>query len=175
MELEVKLVRKDFENFVLDSMKYGALNKTRQNFIMNNIFHIILFLVIFVFIVMTDFKINIPNLIFGWIIGCVSVIAVIAEMNKNRKRLFPAENGFLYRQKTYRFSSEGYQDSGENYESKKNWAIVKNLYETKNCYYFFIDNGFADIIPKRCLDPERVEQFEGEIKKHLADRWIVAK
>ena len=89
----------------------------------------------------------------------VVVVSAVMEAIKGRrlrKRIVEEEVEDGEKRCSLTFSDEGIHSTSEHTEATVRWPAVRDVVETENMFQLYIDKYQAILVPKRCLDDERV-------------------
>jgi hypothetical protein len=163
MEIKTQITREDF----LEFNKFVLLrNRLKKGFAIATIF--ILFWTIILNYNQPFNPITILIELIVFYIGWGILIFLLYKVNFQRIKKMPDQNGSILGDKTYILQDEGFKEITDSSETLTKWKGIKNIIETKNYTYVFVDKIAAYIIPKRNVDENNeVERFIKALKSKV--------
>ena len=96
---------------------------------------------------------------------------IVYTIHFHRIKKMPDKNGSILGHKTYIIEEDGLKEIAEMSESFTKWVGIKNIDETKDYIYIFVDKIAAFVIPKRCFSNEsECQNFTNEIKSKISEQ-----
>ena len=163
MEIKTYITRDDF----LEFNKFVLMkNRLKRGFVIASIFILFWLIILNYNQSFNPMTILIELIIFylGWGI----FIFLVYKVSFQRIKKMPDQNGSILGHKTYILQDDGFKEITESSETLTKWNGIKNITETKNYTYVFVDKISAYIIPKRTVDENNeVERFITTLKSKI--------
>jgi hypothetical protein len=155
MKITTEITREDFLNF-----NKHVLLKTRfkRSFIIATVF-----IILWIIILNYNAPLNLITILTEIVVFYLAwglLIFLIYQISFLRIKKMPDEDGTIIGVKTYILSEDGFKEITNSSETLTKWNGIKNIEETNDYFFVFVDKIAAYVIPKRSFSNKtETEQF----------------
>ncbi|SMO70149.1 YcxB-like protein [Saccharicrinis carchari] len=153
MEIKTEITRNDFLEFNKHVM-YGK--RLRRHFLIATVFVIIWIVLLNIGEPFDLLKVISEAVIFFAIWSLL--IFIFNQISLYRIKRIPDSSGSILGEKTYLMEENGFKEISESSETLTSWEGLKEIQESKDYYFLFVDKIAAYIIPKRSFRNKMQEQ-----------------
>jgi hypothetical protein len=101
----------------------------------------------------------------------VTMVILTGYLALAQRRIRPDADGASLGERTFELSREGIWERSHHYDTLTRWSGVREIDETRDYVFVFIDNCQAHIIPKRAFtDPSHCGRFVAELRRHAGSK-----
>ena len=159
--MNTEITREDFLQF---NKHFFYKNKFKRTFIIASIF-----IILWVFILHTGKPFDLFEIVLDLItfyLGWSLLILILTQIGLQKIKKMPDKDGNILGVKTYLLEEKGFKETTETSETLTNWSGIKEIQESQDYYYVFVDKIAAYIIPKRSfLNKNEEEEFIQTLKE----------
>jgi hypothetical protein len=102
----------------------------------------------------------------------VSMIILTGYLALAQRRIRPFPEGASLGSRTYVVSAEGLRERSRQFDTLTRWCGVREVDETPDHIFVFIDNCQAHIVPKRAFaSADECRRFSSELRRRLAGTY----
>lgn len=99
------------------------------------------------------------------------IFVVFKQLSLSRIKKMPNDKGGILGDRIYLIEDKGFREISDTSETLTNWQGFKEIQESKDHYYLFVDKIAAYIIPKRSFsnrteEDEFINTINGKISTH---------
>lgn len=98
------------------------------------------------------------------------VFVLFKQISLSRIKKMPKDKGAILGNREYLIEDKGFREISDSSETLTNWEGFKEIQESTDHYYLFVDKIAAYIIPKRSFSNIREEEeFIGAINENISE------
>lgn len=147
--------------------RFISFEKTKAGPMMNALVLMVAFIAVY-----ADFKLNNKPTIIT-IVAVLAIVATYGLPEYSARKFVKNDTSFIGHNFKYLFNEAGinFYDTTAGTTALFAWPTILNLYEVKDYFFVFMSKQNALVLPKRCLNPEDMDDFREVLRFKLSKRF----